>query len=288
MYWILLSLATAITVATRDVWVKIMSKEISVYDVACLELFWSLPFLIIGMLFIEQPPLDTTFWKAFILSFPLNWASYIFYIMAITTAPLSLTVPLLSFTPVFIILTGSLVLGEQVSMTGGLGILLIVLSSYLLNFNKFSEGVLKPITALFTNRGSILMLLVAFLFSFAAVIGKQAMQHSSPLFFAFSFFVLCNISLLIGLALFKKFSIEILFKKISYGVGLGVLLFFHLLFHSLAIMKANAAYMISIKRSSILFSVILGWYILKEGQIKVRGPAALLMFVGALLITIFG
>jgi uncharacterized membrane protein len=62
----------------------------------------------------------------------------------------------------------------------------------------------------------------------------------------------------------------------------------HISFHALAISISTAVYMIAIKRSSILFSVILSWLVLKEGDIRYRGLGALLMFVGMIFIILLG
>lgn len=287
MIWLTLSLLTALTVAIRDTSVKKMASTLSPFDIAALELFWSLPFFAIALVFTPVPHLDAEFWHAYLWSFPLNWSAYFLYIIAISIAPLSLTVPLLAFTPVFIILTGAAILGEEVTLWGGLGIMLITASSYLLNFDKIKDGFWAPIKAIFVEKGSFMMLTVAFIFSFAAVIGKKGMQHSSPLFFGFFFFLLCNLSMLGGLFITGKASTSVLKMK-KYGLWLGSLFFCHILFHSLAIIGIAAAYMISIKRSSILFSVLLGWLLFQEKHIRLRGPAALLMFIGAVLITLYG
>nr|MBF0222551.1 DMT family transporter [Desulfobulbaceae bacterium] len=288
MHWFLLSILTAITVASRDVLVKKISKDHKAMEIAAIELFWSLPFFCIALLFIEIPELNSTFWLNFGLSLPLNWLSYFFYITALTIAPLSLTVPLLSFTPVFVIITGALILNEKINTYGLIGIVLIVISSYFLNFNEAKKGYWKPLAAIFSEKGSRLMFAVAFIFSIAGVIGKKAMINSSPLFFGFSFFFICNLSMLCGILLFTdvRFSTICRYKKL--GQWLGSLFFLHIIFHCLAIMGTQAAYMISLKRTSILFTVILGWFLFKEEHFKFRGPAALMMFAGALLIAFWG
>ena len=49
--------------------------------------------------------------------------------------------------------------------------------------------------------GYTLNLIITILFSFAAVLGKKAILHSSPLFFSYFFFLVFNIAVLAGLAL---------------------------------------------------------------------------------------
>ena len=55
-----------------------------------------------------------------------------------------------------------------------------------------------------------------------------------------------------------------------------------------AISISTAVYMVAVKRSSILFSVLLSWFILKEADIRYRGIGTLLMFTGMLFIILLG
>ncbi len=287
MTWFFLSLLTAISVALRDVSVKAFTR-MGLLEVAVLELFWSLPFLVLGLLLIPVPELDAVFWWTFIISLPLNIIPYFLYLYAIKLSPLTLTVPFLAFTPAFMILTGLLILGEAINLWGGVGIILIVSGSYVLNINTANQGLLGPFTSLFREKGPRLMLLVAFLYSFAAVVGKKAILHSSPLFFTFFFFLVFNSIILVGLFLFNKESRRYLLPNVKKGVWLGGLMAVHVGTHGLAIAIATAVYMVAVKRSSILFTVLLSRIFLKEEQFMARGLGAMLMFSGVLFITLLG
>lgn len=287
MLWFLLALLTALSVAARDVSVKTF-ESLGPFDVAAVELFWALPVLAAACALVPMPALDPTFWWLFVISLPLNGVAYILYLYAIKVSPLSLSVPFLSFTPVFMILTGYLTLGETVTGWGALGIGLIVMGSYVLNAGKVREGVIKPFTALFNEKGSWLMLIVALLYAFAAVLGKKAMQHSSPLFFSYFFFLSFNLVILALLFASGRTSWRLIRTNRAKGVWLGGLLAAHLSFHALAISMATAVYMIAVKRSSILFSVFLSWLILKEKDITTRGLGTACMFCGVLLIILLG
>lgn len=288
MIWLVLSLLTALSVAFRDIAVKVFSRELSTLEIGAAELFWSLPVLICAALLLPVPQVDAIFWKAFLISLPVNGLAYILYLHAIKLSPISLTVPFLAFTPVFMILTGSLVLGEKVSSLGCVGIILIVAGSYILNIDKNKKSFWYPITAFTREKGSWLMLLVAFTFSYAAVLGKQAMLHSSPLFFTYTFFIVMNLIMLIGFSLLGKTNWENLWSCRYKGFFLGSLLISQVSCHALAIMLNTAAYMIAVKRSSILFSVILSWLLLKEKNIQFRFKGTIIMFCGVILIALYG
>jgi drug/metabolite transporter (DMT)-like permease len=284
MLWLFLSLLTALAVAGRDVSIKAFT-DLTAQDVVMLEMSWALPLLAIGCIFVDVPPLDITFWWAFVISLPLNMAAYLLYIYAIKISPLTLTVPFLAFTPVFMILTGQIVLGETVNIWGGLGILLIVGGSYVLNLDRASEGLLKPFTSLRHEKGPLIMLVVAFLFSFAAVIAKQAILHSSPLFFSFFFFLVFNMAVLFFLMLTGKRDWRQVYEQKGKGLWLGILLVVHVGCHGLAIAISTAVYMIAVKRSSIVFSVFFSRFFLHENQVLMRSVGTAFMFAGVLVIT---
>ncbi len=288
MLWFILSLLTALSVATHDTWIKRYFSHLSPYEMSAYPFLYSLPPVAATLAFVPAPPLDFTFWWCFLVSIPLNAVSFLVYMRAIKLSPLSLTVPYLAFTPAFMILTGYLFLGEIPSYPGMVGILVICAGGYILNVDPRQWTLWAPLRAVWREPGSRQMLGVAFIYSFASVIGKKGILHSSPLFFNLSFFVVFNITLVvllratgrIRLSRFKEFPLK--------GAVAGLLFYLHALFHGLAIAMTQAAYMISVKRLSILFSVLYGKLVFREANITLRFSGALLMLAGALLITLQG
>ncbi|MBU0729686.1 MAG: DMT family transporter [Proteobacteria bacterium] len=287
MIWFIFALLTAFAVATRDISVKTY-QELNALEVAGIELFWSIPLFALGFFFVPQPELDQTFWEVFLISLPLNAVPYLLYLYAIKVSPISLAVPFLSFTPLFMLFTGFITLDETINLWGGAGILCIVCGSYVLNLDQAKHGIFKPLTAFIHERGSWVMLIVAFLYAFAAAFGKKALLHSSPLYFSYFFFLVFNCLILAGLILSGKIRWGVILDHKKKGMWLGGLFMSQITTHYVAISLSTAVYMIAVKRSSILLTVLLSWLILKEGNIRNRGLGALLMFCGVLLITLFG
>ncbi len=283
MLWFILSMITAFTVAARDISAKTYD-ELSPLDIAAIELFWAFPFFVVGYFLIPIPPLSYEFWHAFLLSLPLNIIPYFLYLYAIKKSPISLTVPFLSLTPLFMILTGYMTLNESVSLFGFYGILFIVLGGYVLNLNHVNKGLFAPVKALFYEKGSRYMILVAAFYAFASVYGKKAIIHSSPLFFSYFFFMTFNGLVLVLLIFLRKINFQTITQHKRKGLWLGSLMMVHISTHCMAISISTAVYMIAVKRSSILLSVLLGWLILKEEHIKYRAFGALLMFLGLIFI----
>jgi drug/metabolite transporter (DMT)-like permease len=280
--WVFLSLTAAFTLATSDALTKKALTSHNEYIVAWLRLIFSLPLLlIIFFLFIPVPRLDNEFYTAFFLSLPLEILSIVLYIKALRLSPLSLTLPFLALTPVFLIFVSYVMLGEKVSFWGAMGILFIAAGSYTLHISKIKEGIFEPLRAITKERGSVLMIGVALIYSFTSSLGKMAIEHSSPLFFGITYFS--------ALALF--FTPIAIYKgeKIRGRAVLSVLLpgvFYSLMVvsHMIAISLAKVAYVISVKRMSLIIGVFYGYLFFKEKNIRERLTGSLLMVIGFIIV----
>jgi drug/metabolite transporter (DMT)-like permease len=288
MLWFILSLMTALSVATHDAWVKKFFSQLSTYEMLAYPLIYSLPLLVLTLPFVPVPRLDTAFLWAFLISLPINATGFFLHIRAIQLSPLSLTLPYLSFTPVFMILSGYVVLSEMPNAWGIVGIIIICAGGYILNLEPGKNGFFAPITAVFRETGSWLMLIVAFVYSLGAVFGKKAILHSSALFFPILFFATMNLLLLAAFLICGKIQLKTFRAQKGKGIVAGGLFFAHVLFHSFAISLTQAAYMIAVKRFSVVFGLLYGGVIFKEKNITIRFIGTLLMVAGAVLITIWG
>jgi len=288
MVWFILSLITALAVASQDAWIKKFFSRRHVYEMSSYPLVYSTPLFAITLPFIPVPPLDEVFLWSFLVGLPINAFAFVLYMKAIQISPLSLTIPYLSFTPVFMIFTGYLFLDEIPDMWGAVGVITVCAGSYILNFNLEKWSPLAPLTAIFRETGSWIMLLVSFLFSFSAVLGKLSINHSSALFFSISFFLAFNLFILIVLFLFRHIRLKTFKTDRLKGLIAGLLFYLHVLFHGLAISISKAVYMISVKRMSVLFSIIYGGLFFHEKNILIRFVGALFMFTGTVIILLKG
>jgi drug/metabolite transporter (DMT)-like permease len=284
--WILLALLSAFTLATSDALTKRALETCNEYLVAWFRLLFSLPILIAYLLLFPRPKLDYQFFRAFIFALPLEILSVIFYIKALRLSPLSLTLPFLSLTPVFVIVVSYALLGEKVSLQGMTGILFIAAGSYVLHIHELNKGILDPIKAIVMEKGSVLMILVALIYSITSPLGKMAIQHSSPLFFGATYVVLLTL-FFTPVALWQgRHDIRNFVAK-KYYRGLAVPGIFYSIMvasHMMAISLTHVAYMISVKRTSVLIGVLYGYFLFREKHIKERLAGAIIMFVGFVMI----
>ena len=254
-----------------------------------IRLGYTLPWMLASLLFIPLVIPDSTFWLCMLTGLPLEALAFYCYMKALKVSPLSLTVPFLAFTPGFIILTGWVILGEKIS-TGGLwGIILIMIGAYSLNLSHTRYGLLGPLAAIFREPGSRLMLLVSFIYAFTSAIGKLAIIHSNPYFFG----VIYNVALTALMFFFLPATVNSgpqknLLKKPFVGLILGAIVAVEVFSHMLAVSLTNVAYMISLKRMSLLFGVVYGALLFKEEKIMERLAGAIIMIAGVFLIGWFG
>ena len=79
--------------------------------------------------------------------------STLLYYRAIQLTPISLCLPYISFTPVFLIVTGYVINGEATTTTKGIGVVLICIGSIVMHRRLFSLGWLAPVKAIWSERG---------------------------------------------------------------------------------------------------------------------------------------
>jgi drug/metabolite transporter (DMT)-like permease len=288
MDWFVLSLLTAFATATQDALVKKWLSETSSYEMALFPMIYSLPVFLLALLWIPVPSLDSTFWGSFLACLPFDAVALLLYMEAIRIAPLSLTLPYLAFTPVFILITGSLVLDEMPDLVGVMGILLTVVGGYILNSRSEDSDFLAPIRNILRERGSWMMCIVAFLYAFASVFGRQAVLHSSPIFFASLYYTVLTVGLTIILTALGKAFPRTLVRGYKRGILVGLILFAHAVLHNSAMALTKASYMISVKRLNVLFGVLYGGILFRESHMARRLVGAALMVAGAVMISLWG
>jgi drug/metabolite transporter (DMT)-like permease len=288
MDWVLLSLASAFFLSTSDALVKKAVQQENEYLVAWFRLLFSLPVLVIILFWIPWPTLNADFYVAFFIALPIELITIILYVKALKLSPLSLTVPFLALTPVFLISVSYVVLGEKVSLSGAVGIMLIAAGSYFLNFDSIRKGLFEPLRSIVREKGALLMIAVALLYSVTSSMGKMAIMHSSPLFFAATYFIALNIAF-IPIAVWKSgpaFRDFVSQGKFVRLVLPGLFYALMIVTHMEAMRLTKVAYMISVKRTSLLMGVLYGYFMFREENIGERFFGAFLMFCGFVLVVL--
>jgi len=286
--WIIVTLFAAICLAVSDLLVKKVVAKKNELTVTWLRYVFGLPVLLAGALSVETPNIDRQFVIAFLTALPLEIVAMVLYVKALRWSPLSLTIPFLSLTPVFMIFFSFMVLGEPLTVGGMVGILLIAAGGYLLNVHARGKGILEPFRMIFREKGSLAMIAVAFLYGFTSSLGKIAVIHSSPLFFAGTYFLAVTICFSVLRMRYERSWVPgslsgrqwlfIVLAGITFGCMIGA--------HMYAIRMTEAAYMIAVKRTSILFTVLFGAVFLREQRPLQRFAGSVLMVAGFCVIVL--
>jgi drug/metabolite transporter (DMT)-like permease len=283
--WFLLALLTALFYGAQSAYLKGVLAEVDKLLVAWGIFAFALP-IFVGMLAFEGlPAVAGSFYWALGVSLGVNVIAWPLFVRAVQISDISLVMPLVALTPVFVIGVEFVLLGELPSGTGLWGILLITLGAYVLNINRQTAGLLEPLTSLASDRGALYMLLVAALWSVSATVEKIAVGSSSPDFYLTSLGLGFSLVFVVVLA----FRVEAPLKNLRTHwlklAGAGILTGLMAVFQMRAIAETPLVnYVISIKRAGMLVSVLAGWLIFGEENILFRAFGAVLMIAGVVLI----
>ena len=282
--WLFLGLLTAFLTSLVDVLGRKALNRVDVYTMA-----WAWPFfsaVAIGpMVFFQPiPPLGPLFWPAALSSTVILTVSFVYYAKAIQSADLSLTVPMLTFTPLLLLITSPLMLRESPKFMGFWGIILIVIGSYLLNFKERANGYFAPFHSLWRVQGARYMLFVALLYSIGANVDKIGVQNSSPVFWIFTIYGLSAIPL--SLIFWKK----VVGRRSQLKRGLPLFILMGILgalanvVQMVAINMTIVPYLIAVKRTSVFITSLFGFWMFKESGFRERAWGAALMVLGVFVI----
>jgi drug/metabolite transporter (DMT)-like permease len=286
--WVPLALVTAVAFAASGSYSKALSRNAHVYVVTWAFIALSAPWSALVLLRQGMPPIGDEFLKAALISVAVNMVGTTLNIKALTLSPLSLTVPFLSFTPLFMLIPSWFVLRETPNALGLTGIILIVLGGYAMHLDKIrGGGILAPFRAVASEKGSLLMLLVAAIWSISAVYDKVASVASSSAYYTTFFSVTFGF-------VYAPFLVAGLRKKpvapatLPRLLLLGFLTAVMILSQFAALQLTVASYVIAIKRSGMILSVVLGYFFFKEKHLRARLTGAVLMTIGVLLLSTQG
>lgn len=132
----------------------------------------------IELFFFEIPELSGTYFLYAGATITLNLAANLLFLHAVTISPLSLTTPYLALTPVFSAILAYLLLGQVVAGWGIVGILVVCLGAFFLNPGSKDDGMLAPLKALWSERGSLYMVIVSLVWSITPILDREASSRT--------------------------------------------------------------------------------------------------------------
>ena len=318
MLWVLLAIVGA---AANAAFYIIVKKYITTLDP---KLMTAIGFIAGGFLLLAisavngLPVIGKDYWFAVAVSAVLNIIGLALIFRALSSSDLSLAMPMLSFTPAFLIGTSFILLNEAPSAFGVAGILIIVGGSYVLNIAEGHRHLLDPVRAMFRDRGSWYMLIVAFLFAASINYDKIAMQNSDPVFGMAATLLIIG-GAFAGIAVFPRstgragpgsdrdrcalnpeFTPSLPSAPVSATVRdettlrpylvPAILIAIIVATESISINFAYTLqivpYVIALKRLAIIFMVLYGTLVCREEELRTRLTGSALMVAGAVIIIV--
>lgn len=288
MEWFWLALLCAFTLASADAVTKRWLGRHSIGEIAMIRLGLGGLLLSPALLLQPLPLLPLPFWMWIMVLIPLEILAMLLYTRAIRDHALSLTLPYLAFTPVFVTVTGWLILEETVSGRGLIGVLLVVTGSWILNIAERDKSgwrsLLAPFAAIVRNAGSRWMLLVATIYAFTSVGGKAAMRWLPPEQFGPLYFLLVGTGSILVIGCRRPDALRIFTYKPMNNLIIAALMAAMVITHFMALARVETAYMITVKRTSLLFGILYGAWFFGEKHLLRHFLAGALMVLGVGLI----
>lgn len=307
MTWLLLAAGAATFYALQGAWTKRITTEVSRLAATWALFAFSFPLLGGYLALRGVPAVEPAFWPALaanlLVLYPLSM--YLF-VTAMAEGDLGLTYPLLALTPIMIVPVEWVLLGETPELQGLAGIVLVIAGVYLLNFRREDASLLAPFAAVARDPGARRGLAVAVLWAVGGTVDRVAVVHSSPAFYGT---VITGGLTLLGLAplawtgAFRRPGARGGDGKDDSGGDTpsvltpraGLFLLVQGLLNGLmfvcqmeALRLSLAAYVITIKRTGTLLSVLLGWAFFQEGLVRKRLAGAAVIVAGVALVALGG
>jgi drug/metabolite transporter (DMT)-like permease len=172
---------TALAFAGLDLVRKLLAGRV---DSLALVFFMSIgaaPLLAVLLFAHGAGPLSLGYLPPALGALTLNFLGNLAFIYSVKLSPLSRTIPLLSLTPAFTLLSGMVLLGEFPDRRQVLGIVLVVIGAMALNARDSFKG---SVRGLLEEKGALLMVAVALMWSVSGPLDKRAIEHASVYFHA--------------------------------------------------------------------------------------------------------
>ncbi|MDC0584658.1 DMT family transporter, partial [Bacteroidales bacterium] len=162
MIWIFFSMNAALFFGLRYLVIKKSLQKVNTLNIAFVTRLIGFILLLPGLFFVDLPKnIPTIFWLITIATSILTGIASVLQIHAIKKYDLSLSVPFLSFVPLFMLLPVFFVFHEIPTIHSLYGVMLLCIGALFINSGNM--GFKKIISGIATNIGGLYFLMVALL-----------------------------------------------------------------------------------------------------------------------------
>ena len=192
-----------------------------------------------------------------------------FIVKALSCGELSTLAPINSYKPIVALIIGIFLLNEYPDLAESVGILLIILGTFILGNSK-----------ILFNKASLYRFIALILLGTEAIFIKKVILLSN-VNSAFLYWVITGLAFATFFALVAKHPIKIKKKNIKYQLVLILLVAIMQYTTNYVFSKINVAYALALFQLSTIISVFLGVNIFKEKDLVKKLIASTIMLIGA-------
>jgi uncharacterized membrane protein len=198
--------------------------------------------------------------------------------------------PLTAFNGLFLYVLGLVFLSESIRLIPMIGLISIIIGSYILNADKAKEDLFKPFKILFTNKASLLFLFAILLNGITSIFDKTGINNTQPTNPAFTL-LMENVFMVVMLTIYlitRENNTWIKELKTNFGLLLINSMVYTVvsLLVFMAFVGGPVALVMAVKRLQIFFILILGYLFFKDKPTKFAWMASFIMAFGVFLIKI--
>ena len=286
MNWFVLALISSITLSLREFAVKKAGRELSSAFMSWgMNFFIFLILLALNVIFLNYHAITLSFLWVLTIAAIMDSLATVLYLWAIKNGDLSKIIPMLCFIPVVQLFVTPVLIHENLSVIGIFGVIVVVFGSYILNVET-RDGFLSPVKSVFKDKSSLMMLAVACIWGVSSSFHKIGVKQTDALFWAVSEIGLIALFLFPFAFWLDKDNFS--FSKLKYTLWPAIFSTFTVLSYYTAISCGPVAYVSSVRRLGVLFTMLIGILVLKEKVKRLGFVGGIIMITGAAIISLFG
>ncbi|MBK8946542.1 MAG: EamA family transporter [Ignavibacteriae bacterium] len=288
--WFLIALVSAILSAFAAIFQK---KVLFNFDALEFSFILSIFNLIIALFLFPQMDYSKLSLQGLVILYfktILGAAAFLNIMLAIKNLEISSALPLMTLTPGIVVILSFIILGESITSLEFLGMLILLVGTYVLELKR-GNNFLDPFKTLLGTNYHRYIFYALLLLSISSVIDKLIIKDFNLTPFNFvvfqQIFLAINFTLLVFLKLKNPFQI---LSKVSKNNFLWIILISVLTIgyrytQIEAIKLAPVALVLTVKRTSVFFASILGGKLFNEKNLLKKGIGIILILIGAYILS---
>lgn len=290
MTWFYLAFISAVFSALAAISEKKVLFKLDAVDFSFLV---SLTTLILSIPFFFNAPLDVNISTPLLILFVkaiLSAIAFLCVMLAIKNLEISEALPLLALSPGLVAILGVLLIGDALVINEWIGLLLMLIGTYILELRKGDQNVLAPFKSLLRFQKYKYVFFALVLFSITSLIDRVLLKdYKLPPYTFMAYQQLFFAVIFSAMIIFRKKKIREVFKPLNRNILFLILLIsiFTVVYRYTQIEAtkiAAVALVLSVKRLSVLMAIIIGGRLFKESNVLKRVIATTIILGGLIIL----